>query len=184
MITRLRSEKGSFVRSPLGAFDSEEAPPGTIATGVVQGVSSTTGNSAYVDAPQEGQTSAACRVNVAGTVNVPPGADIYDLVFDTLTVPADQDQVTGIYKGDTSGAEYSPTTYAPGGPLYQWCTNSSSSRRVYVSSDFTTYPNPPLFDFVSASQLIETQSGTSALEVYLRAGAIPFIEGETFTYTY
>lgn len=102
MITRLRSEKGSFVRSPLGAFDSEEGVAPTPFTGVMELVTVDLQAIYVVRDPPD------CFVQDQAGFETDRGATLYGVRWD-VPRPTLTEQVTYKWVGQNSGAILDPT---------------------------------------------------------------------------
>lgn len=128
MVTRLRSDKGSFVQSPKFAFDSESA----LSTGNVQVIDNVTRMG--VTGPNSGgNPSSQCTISsLQSGGGVIPG---WQRTFFTFDEPASANEYTiaqllnGTYVGDTSGETYTPNTYFE--PLEEWCLNTNLINRIH-----------------------------------------------------
>jgi len=115
MVTRLRSDKGSFVRSPKGAFDSESTP--LVVAGqvlIVQDVADTVVYDGVLCAP------------VTGGGGTPGRLRTY---FRFVIPVASASKLAGSYVGLTSGATWDASTLGArgalcGAPTQLWTTGT------------------------------------------------------------
>ena len=178
MVTRLQSDKGSFVQSPKGAFDSEPPPTVDLGSGEVIAMLNSSGR-LHLNDSQQGSTT-NCSVGVIfGTGQ---GTQQIEFRLDNQLIPVTPEQMlAATYTGVTSGAVYRAADY-PGGALLHWCITPTNSVDAYISSDFTSDGSGR----VTGSQIVvlsNVGTGTAGLQANLSAGGLSpeFILGEQFT---
>lgn len=119
MTSRLRSEKGSFVRSPLGAFETEGAP---VVAGAVNVALAT---AQYARMPALSPAPAECLIQLGS----PGQRDVFTFSFLAGSIWTDDQLAYGTYTGVTSGVSWSPGDWSV---LYHCDYLSDALPRVYV----------------------------------------------------
>ena len=92
----------------------------------------------------------------------------------------------GTYVGDVSGISYSAASY-DAAPLELFC-EEAGVHQIWLSDDKDTV-QPGLFPLYVAKQLMQTTAKTTfdetlLLNLRVSTGELPFIQGETFTFTW
>ena len=135
MATRLRSDKGSFVRSPKGAFETEAGAP-ALGVAQVQDLLTDVSNAAvYVPPPTCGVSGIAGNHDVPGYTRIGwdwQGPIIYDPAqFNTFFIV-----------GRQSGAVYNGASLS----LTFECANTGTPQEVYTGTEFVPVSNPSFPD--------------------------------------
>ena len=185
MVTRLRSDKGSFVQSPKLAFDSEEEEAEF--SGIVTRVFDYTQDQAVVNDAAQGGDTPQCDYGIVG--GIPPhGAQEIFFSFDNGEALTPTQLLNGTYVGDFSATSYTPATYWPPGiPVSQWCSHTAMNRTTWLTSDIVSLG----FGVSTAGQVfMPVRDGVfpPQLRAVLNYGRflipqLAFVQGEGFVFT-